>query len=141
MSTLRLTYDSDQHVTALKMPEHNVVEIDCPFTGKGDEFSPASLLGVSLASCMLLSMGAIARRDNLDIRGSVVDVKMSGMEKTFPHVDAISVTFDIPRVFSEPDREKLERSAGLCPIMDSLDPAISVSITYTYAEAAVQVIK
>jgi len=117
------------------MPEHNVVEIDCPFTGKGDEFSPASLLGVSLASCMLLSMGAIARRDNLDIRGSVVDVKMSGMDKVFPHVDTISVNFDIPRTFSEPDREKLERSADLCPIMASLDPDISISVSYRYAEA------
>jgi len=135
VGTLRLKYDSDQHVTALKMPEHNVVEIDCPFTGKGDEFSPASLLGVSLASCMLLSMGAIARRDNLDIRGSVVDVKMTGMDKTFPHVDTISVTVDIPRTFSEPDREKLERSAGLCPIMGCLDPEIGISISYRYAEA------
>ena len=135
MGTLRLKYDSDQHVTALKMPEHNVVEIDCPFTGKGDEFSPASLLGVSLASCMLLSMGAIARRDNLDIRGSVVDVKMTGMDKTFPHVDTISVTVDIPRTFSGPDREKLERSAGLCPIMGCLDPEIGISVIYRYAEA------
>jgi len=135
VGTLRLKYDDDQHVTALKMPEHNVVEIDCPFTGKGDEFSPASLLGVSLASCMLLSMGAIARRDNLDIRGSVVDVRMTGMDKVFPHVDTISVTFDIPRLFSDPDREKLERSAALCPIMGSLDPEIGISITYRYAEA------
>ena len=134
MGSLRLKYDSDQHVTALKMPEHNVVEIDCPFTGKGDEFSPASLLGVSLASCMLLSMGAIARRDNLDIRGSVVDVKMTGMDKIFPHVDSIAVIFDIPRIFSETDREKLERSADLCPIMGCLDPDISVSVTFNYAE-------
>jgi uncharacterized OsmC-like protein len=94
VSTLRLTYDSDQHVTALKMPEHNVVEIDCPFTGKGDEFSPASLLGISLASCMLLSMGAIARRDHLDITGSVVDVKLTGMDKTFPHVDTPPRRYD-----------------------------------------------
>lgn len=135
MGTLRLTYDSDQHVTALKMPQHNVVEIDCPFTGKGDEFSPTSLLGVSLASCMLLSMGAIARRDSLDIRGSVVDVKITGLDKTFPHVDTITVTFDIPHKFSQPDREKLERSAGLCPIMASLDPDISISVKYRYAEA------
>jgi uncharacterized OsmC-like protein len=135
VSTLRLTYDSDQHVTALKMPEHNVVEIDCPFTGKGDEFSPASLLGISLASCMLLSMGAIARRDHLDITGSVVDVKLTGMDKTFPHVDTITVTFDIPRSFPQPDRDKLERSAGLCPIMGCLGSDISISVKYRYAEA------
>ena len=57
MSTLRVTYDGQQHATAVREPHHNVVSIDCHYTGKGEDFSPASLLGISLASCMLLSMG------------------------------------------------------------------------------------
>ena len=135
MSTLRLTYDSDQHVTALKMPEHNVVEIDCPFTGKGDEFSPASLLGVSLASCMLLSMGAIAQRDQLNLHGTVVNVKITGMDQTFPHVDTIELDFDIPRDFSDRNRKKLEMAAHLCPIMASFRDEITITVNYRYAVA------
>jgi uncharacterized OsmC-like protein len=61
MSTLKLTYDGDQHATALREPFQNTVAIDCPITAKGDEFSPGNLLGISVAGCMLLSMGAVAK--------------------------------------------------------------------------------
>lgn len=135
MHSLKVSYDGNQHATALKEPHHNVVAIDCPFTGKGDEFSPASLLAVSVASCMLLSMGAVAQRDHLDIKGTVVDVKLKGMEKTFPHVDAISMAFDIPREFSDLDRRKLEKAAELCPVMASLDDETRISVTYHYGAA------
>ena len=135
MSSLKVSYDGGQHATAVNEPHHNVVAIDCPFTGKGEEFSPASLLALSVASCMLLSMGAIAQRDALDIKGTVVDVKFSGMEKTFPHVDAITLAFDIPRNFSEADRMKLERAAEICPVMASISEDTEISITYQYGAA------
>jgi len=116
-------------------PHHNVVAIDCPFTGKGEEFSPGNLLALAVGSCMLLSMGAIAQRDHLDIRGTVVDIQIRGMEKTFPHVDAITLTFDIPREFSEPDRMKLERAAELCPVMASIREETEITVTYQYGAA------
>lgn len=135
MSSLKVSYDGGQHATAVNEPHHNVVAIDCPFTGKGEEFSPGNLLALSVASCMLLSMGAIAQRDELDIKGTVVDVKIRGMEKTFPHVDAITLAFDIPQNFSETDRMKLERAAELCPVMASIREDTKVSITYQYGAA------
>ncbi|MCP4333430.1 MAG: OsmC family protein [Gammaproteobacteria bacterium] len=135
MSALKITYDGGQHVTALQEPQHNIVAIDCPYTGKGEEFSPASLLGISLGSCMLLSMGAIAQHDNLDIGGTVVDIKLTGMDKTFPHVDTITLAFDIPHDFSEMDRGKLERAACICPVMASLCDETVISTTYKYADA------
>jgi uncharacterized OsmC-like protein len=133
--SLKVSYDGGQHATAVNEPHHNVVAIDCPFTGKGEEFSPGKLLALSVASCMLLSMGAIAQRDDLDIKGTVVDVKIRGMEKTFPHVDAITLAFDIPRNFSETDRMKLERAAELCPVMASIREDTEISITYQYGTA------
>ena len=39
-STVKLTYDSDHHVTASKEPQHKIIGIDCPYTGDGEEFSP-----------------------------------------------------------------------------------------------------
>lgn len=134
MRALKVTYDDVQHVTALQEPHHNTVAIDCPYTGKGEEFSPASLLGISLASCMLLSMGAIAQRDNLDIGGTVVDIKITGMDSTFPHVDTITMAFDIPHYFPEMDRRKLERAADICPVMGSICAETAISATYKYAE-------
>jgi uncharacterized OsmC-like protein len=77
MNALNLTYDGDQHATALKEPHHNTVAVDCPYTAKGDEFSPGNLLGISVAGCMLLSMGAVAQRDNLDLSGTIVDIELT----------------------------------------------------------------
>jgi len=135
MDTLQLTYDADQHATALKEPQHKSVAIDCPFTGKGEELSPGNLLGVSVAGCMLLSMGALAQRDKLDLGGTVVDIKLSETDKPFPHVDAIKLVFNIPRNFSETDRQKLEKASGLCPIKASFRDETRISAMFNYAAA------
>jgi uncharacterized OsmC-like protein len=108
------------------------VAIDCPYTGKGDEFSPVSLLSISLASCMLLSMGAIAQRDGLDLTGTVVDIEFAGLEKRVPHVDSITLAFNIPADFSAADRNKLQRAAELCPVMGSLGDETEVITTFNY---------
>ena len=134
MSTIRLTYDGDQHVTARREPQHNLVAVDCPYTGKGQEFSPASLLGISLASCMLLSMGAIAQHHHLDLTGTVVDIELTGMNKRSPHVDKIALAFRIPHDFPTPDRKILERAACICPIMGSFCADTAITTTYKYAD-------
>ena len=132
MFRLNLTYDGEQHATAQNEPNRNILAIDCPYTGKGEEFSPASLLSVSLASCMLLAMGALAQRDGLNLKGTVVDISFTGMEKRFPHVDTITLVFNIPRDFAETDRKKLERAAGICPIMASIDEHTAVTSEFRY---------
>ncbi len=135
MKTLKLIYDGDQHATALKEPNHNSVAIDCPYTAKGDEFSPGNLLGISVAGCMLLSMGAVAQRDHLDLSGTVIDIELTETEKPFPHVDTITMAFAIPGNFSATDRQKLERAAGLCPIKASFRDETTIIATYNYAVA------
>lgn len=135
MNTLQLTYDGDQHGTALKEPHHKSVAIDCPLTGKGEEFSPGNFLGISVAGCMLLSMGAVAQRDHLDLSGTVIDIELSETNKPFPHVDAITLAFNVPQDFAASDRQKLERAAGLCPIKASLRRETTVKATYNYAAA------
>ena len=135
MNKLTLTYDGDQHATALREPHHNVVAIDCPFTAKGDEFSPGNLLGISVAGCMLLSMGAVAQRDHLDLSNTVIDIALTETDQPFPHVDAIALAFHIPTDFSAVDRKKMERAAGLCPIKNSFGSETKVTAIYEYAAA------
>ncbi|MDH3747489.1 MAG: OsmC family protein [Gammaproteobacteria bacterium] len=135
MKTLKLTYDGDQHATALREPHHNSLAIDCPMTAKGDEFSPGNLLGISVAGCMLLSMGAVAQRDHLDLKGTVVDIDVTETDKPIPHVDTITLAINVPRDFSVTDRQKMERAAGLCPINASLGDETTVTATYNYVAA------
>jgi len=135
MKSLKLTYDGDQHATALREPHHNTVAIDCPFTARGDEFSPGNLLGVSVAGCMLLSMGAVAKRDQLDLSGTVVDIELTETGEPYAHVDTITLAFSVPRDFAFTDRLKMERAAELCPIKHSFGEDTVVTATYDYAAA------
>ena len=138
MSTVKLTYDSDHQVTATKEPQHRIVAVDCPHTGDGAEFSPANLLSISLGSCMLLAIGAIAQRAKLDLSGTTVRVRFKEVPKPFPHVAAIDYVIDIPHELSAVDIRRVENAAELCPIKSNIgdNTEINVRFNYSVAEAA-----
>ena len=129
--TLQVTYDGVQHCTAVLEPQGKLVATDCPYTSKGEEFSPMNLVGTGLAGCMLISMGTLAMRDQLDISGVCVDVNLSGSEK---RIEAIALTFTMPRNFSKVERTKLQRAAELCPIEHSFHPDIPITVHFAYPE-------
>ena len=135
MSTVKLTYDSDHHVTAIKEPQHKIVAVDCPYTGDGAEFSPANLLSISLGSCMLLSIGTVAHRAKLDLTGTTVTVRFMEVAKPFPHVAAIHYVIDIPHHFSAVDRRRIENAADLCPIKTNIGDNTEISLKFRYAKA------
>jgi putative redox protein len=129
--TLEVSYDGSQHCTAVLEPQGKIVATDCPYTGKGEEFSPMNLVGTGLAGCMLISMGTLAMRDQLDISGARVHVELVGSEK---RIETIDLTFTMPRNFSEVERTKLQRAAESCPIEHSFHPDIPITIRYDYPE-------
>lgn len=131
MASLQVTYDGFQHCTASKQPQSKTAAMDCPYTGKGEELSPTNMVGSGLAGCMLLSMGTLAMRDEIDIRGTVVDVDIDASER---RIEAISLLFHMPQAFSGDDRKKLERAAGLCPIKSSFHPETAIRVEYRYPE-------
>ena len=134
MSTLRVTYDGDQHCTARREPLGNKVAMDCPYTGKGEEFSPGNLVGSALAGCMFLSMGAVAQRDNLNLAGAYVDVELANVEKPVSRIGSIDLAFTMPGDLTETDRTKLERAAGFCPIKASFHPDVTISVSFNYGD-------
>ena len=129
MSTLQTTYDGFQHCTTVRMPQGNKVAMDCPYTGKGEEFSPGNMVGAGLAGCMLISMGTLALRDDIDIHGTCVDIEIAGSQQRF---QSISLVFHMQHAHSDVERTKLERAAGLCPIKASFHPDIDISVEYKY---------
>ena len=130
--TLEVSYDGSQHCTAVLEPQGKIVATDCPYTGKGEEFSPMNLVGTGLAGCMLISMGTLAMRDQLDISGARVHVELVGSVK---RIETIDLIFTMPRNFSEVERIKLQRAAESCPIEHSFHPDIPITIRYDYPES------
>jgi putative redox protein len=129
-----LTHDGPQHCTAQRLPDGNTVAMDCPYTGKGPEFSPTNMVEAALAGCMLISMGALAARSDLDLSGTRFEVKISMTDKPRMRFGAIDITVTMPRAFADRDRKRLEAAADSCPIKHSFAPDVPVSVQYTYPE-------
>ena len=133
MGKVRIKYDEIQHCTALQLKNQKTVPVDCPYTGKGLEFSSGELVGIGVATCMLMSMGTLAMRNKIDISDTVVDVDFS-LTKNFSRIDSIDLIVNMPSKFTKVERIKLERAAESCPIKHSFHPDVKISVTYNYTE-------
>ena len=133
MGSVKLTYDAEKHGIAVKEPGHKSVALGCTYHGSEiEELSAGDLVATGIAGCMLFSMGVQARHDNLDIKGTVVDVAFTITDKPFPHMDSITLVFNMPRNFTAKERELLEKAAGRCPLKASFRPETSISAKFNY---------
>ena len=126
--------DAPQHCTAERQPDGNTVAIDCPHTGKGEEFSPTNLVEAALGGCMLLSMGTLAKRNGQNIEGTKIEVKVTMTDEPRMRFGSIDVVVTMPPGLADKDRARLERAAGLCPVKHSFDPDIPISVHYVYPQ-------
>jgi len=62
---------------------------------------------------MLISMGTLAIRDRIDMNGTCDNVDIEQSEK---RIESNNLFFNMAQAYSEKERLKLERTAGLCPI-------------------------
>ena len=134
MNKVVTVYKEEQNCISTKYPQERTVAIDCPYTGKGDEFSPANLVESALAGCMLLSMGTLAMRDEIDISNTRVVVDMIATDEPSIKYTEINVSVNMARDYSDKDRVKLERAANCCPIKRSFDEGIKINVTFNYPE-------
>ena len=133
MSKIQMKYDGEQHCTG-SQPNGKTVAVDCPYTGKGEEFSPGNLVGAGLAGCMLLSMGAVAKRDEIDISNTEVEVEITMVDKPETRIGLLDVKVSMPRDYSDTDRTKLERAAAACAIKHSFRPDVKIATRFEYPE-------
>ena len=137
MAKVSLTYDGFQHATALQEERKNAcgktVATDCPYTGKGEEFSPLELTGTGVAGCCLISMGTLALRRKIDISGTRLDAELS-WTNTNDRIGSIYLTFTMARNYSPKERLLLERAADACPIKHSFHPDTKITVKFIYPE-------
>jgi len=132
MSKVVTIYKGEQNCISTKYPQERTVSIDCPYTGKGDEFSPGNLVESAIAGCMLLSMGTLAMRDEIDISNTQVEVDMVATDTPSIKYTEINVGVSMARDYSDKDRVKLERAANYCPIKLSFDKGIAINVAFNY---------
>lgn len=120
-----------QHCTAIRLKDNNEFFMDCPYTGKGEEFSPGDALGASVAGCMLISIGAFAMRHDIDIKNTRVNVETKVDPK---HVNQIDLVFNMPKNYPEKWKKAIEKNGELCPIKHSFIPEVKIKVKYNYPQ-------
>lgn len=134
MGDVTTTYDGPQHCLGLKHSRKKSVAMDCPYTGKGAEFSPTNLVEAALGGCMLLAMGAMAQRHGIDLSTAAIDTTIATIDKPVMRFQAIDVQVVMPPGLSESQRTMLERAAEGCPIKHSFGSEVEMQVRYEYPD-------
>jgi uncharacterized OsmC-like protein len=131
--TASIIYTGDLRCNAVHLQSNSEIETDAPTDnqGKGERFSPTDLLCVSLATCVLTTMGIKANSMNVDIKGAKADVTKH-MASDPRRVSKIDVRVSLPENSDEKEKLTLEKTGNSCPVAKSIHPDIEVNLTYDW---------
>lgn len=131
--TASIIYKGNLRCEAEHLQSKSTMETDAPTDnrGKGERFSPTDLLCVSLATCMLTTMGIKAADMNVDITGAKADVTKH-MASDPRRVAKVEVSISLPANGDEKERLILEKTGNNCPVAKSINPNIELVLNYTW---------
>ena len=77
MVTIQATYEGDLCCTSVHGPSEHTVKTDAPKDnmGLGRYFSPTDLVATALATCILTTLGIVAKRREIDLKGAEATVE------------------------------------------------------------------
>ena len=129
--TASIMYQGNLRCEAVHLQSSSTIETDAPTDnrGKGERFSPTDLLCVSLATCMVTTMGIKAADMNVDLTNSRADVQKH-MASDPRRVAKIEVTVFLPKNINEKERLILEKTGNNCPVAKSVHPDIELVLKY-----------
>ncbi|MGV3638989.1 MAG: OsmC family protein [Adhaeribacter sp.] len=135
MSTITTHYIGELRTQATHLASGNTLLTDAPVdnNGRGEAFSPTDLVCTALGSCMMTIMGIVARRHDLDLEGTRLDItKVMASEPR--RIAEVIVTITLPpRNFSDKEKALLENAARTCPVALSLHPDLRQTLEFVYA--------
>ena len=136
MATIQTLYLGDLRTEITHVQSGNRVITDAPTdnNGKGEYISPTDMVAAALGSCMLTLMGIAARRLEIDLKGTRVEIqKVMAAEPR--RIAEIRLDFYLPGDYSDKDKKILQGAAETCPVGKSLHPDIRQAVTWHYGSA------
>lgn len=135
MVRIDISYDGDLRCRAVHAPSGRTVDTDAPVDnqGRAESFSPTDLLATGLGTCMITTMGILAKQRAWDLAGTTVTV-VKHMTPPPRRVARLVAELSVPEkcasALDAAAREALEEKANTCPVRMSLLPAIDVPVTF-----------
>ena len=133
--TASVIYKGGLRCEATHLQSGSITETDAPTDnrGKGERFSPTDLLCVSLATCIVTTMGIKANDIGIELSGTLTEVSKHMLPEP-RRVGKIEVNVIFPAALqiNEKDRIILQRAGDNCPVNKSLNPDMAVVIKYNW---------
>ena len=134
MVTIQATYEGDLCCTAVHEPSQHTIQTDAPKDnmGLGRYFSPTDLVATAVATCILTTLGIVAKRRGIDLKGAraTADKHMNAEPR---RIGRLPVDVTVEGTYSHKEKLILERAAHTCPVHKSLHPDIDAPITFRWA--------
>ncbi len=136
MVRIQTKYEGDLRCSAVHGPSRTRLTTDAPVDnqGRGESFSPTDLVATALATCVLTTMGIVARRHGWDMRDCEAEVVKHMVSDPARRIGKLELLVRMRGRFDERARETLERTAHTCPVHRSLAPNVEMPITFEWEE-------
>jgi uncharacterized OsmC-like protein len=134
MVKISITYEGNLRVKATHQPSQEKLRTDAPVDneGKGESFSPTDLLATSLGSCMATTMGIVARRNAIELKGMQIEVEKIMSSDPPRRVATLNVEIKIPISLQEDQKKLLENTALHCPVAISIHPETKLNTRFVW---------
>ena len=121
MVQISIDYTGQLHCSATHGPSQTELVTDAPLDnlGKGEAFSPTDLVATALGTCIATTMGIVAQKHGIDLRGMTVNVTKE-MANDPRRIGRLTSEVRIPLPPDHPQRELLEKTGLGCPVHRSL---------------------
>ena len=133
--TATIIYKGTLRCEAKHLQSGSIIETDAPTDnrGKGEHFSPTDLLCVSLATCIVTTIGIKAADMNIDLTETTVEVTKHMLPEP-RRIAKIELKLKIPTSLGLAEKDKiiLEKVGNNCPVTKSLHPDMEVLIEYSW---------
>ena len=134
MVTIQTVYQGELRTQATHGPSRTELITDAPVDnqGKGASFSPTDLVATALGTCMLTTMGIVAKRHGWKLEGATATVEKHMVADPERRIGKLTVEIRVPGGFGEKERTILERTALTCPVHRSLHPKVEIPVVFRW---------
>ncbi|GAB2593809.1 OsmC family protein [Spirosoma areae] len=144
MATIHIDYLGGLRTDCVHLQSGTHINTDAPTDnqGRGEAFSPTDLLANALGTCIITTMAIFARREDIDLATSTLDV--TKIMSTEPPRRVARLEIDLTLRANRngdsflPDEEtrvRLEQIAHTCPVAISLHPNIDQAVSIRWEQA------
>jgi putative redox protein len=133
--TSSIIYKGQLRCEATHLQSGIIIETDAPTDnrGKGERFSPTDLLCISLATCIVTTIGLKASDMQIDLSDTKMEVTKHMLSDP-RRVGKVEINIQFPSTLNlgEKERTIFQRVGDNCPVKKSLHPDVEVVVEYVW---------